>query len=364
MDCFFLFDVPLSVVCDEVSAQFERRPGVLQWYAVPWCNQSGLVEDVMEKLSAVQPRILRRSCDTLRGMCDSQSGNYNYDNAFFYCQVGSCATIGEVLNIIAGTAVKPGIQDETCGGCNVTKCAFNCTTSPILSRALAFNDSLWDYYRVQNSIDKVLVPWMDCNKLIDRVLSNVDFCSHLPQGFNLLAISATIAGLSLALGIVVLFMGQKRFFQRGSFDDQKYLREGNYSKVVSLNQAKCEPDQTVIELTHRDQFVAYSVPEKGPSTAVAPPVEVPPAALFAEDGESLEPQSTPRAAGERKDGDADAAEEATPAVKKAGKKFKRRIAKKRANVNAAQEEEEEEMGAVSEARKSSKKRLVVNDEDI
>lgn len=277
---FYLINVPVNMVCDEVTLQTNRQPGVMQWYVIPKCKRDGPLETARSRLDTAESNAAADACNSLRSYCDEYTMYGGGSTRPFYCKMtypANCSDFAGINEVARTARIKDGYS-ESCGGnspCTVAKCASYCTDSVLKSRSLQFNNSLSDANRVMSTVRRVVYPWLDCNTLVDKILQNVPVCDKFPKGFDQLGFACSFAGFLLLGGIIVLFMGQKRFINPDKYNDV-YLNGDVYSNPNNL-QSPYIPAAAAVEMQREVYYpgaVAQPAPGMCPPPAPMPVVAV------------------------------------------------------------------------------------------
>jgi hypothetical protein len=208
--------IPINVVCGEVDAQIEKTPGLFQWYIVPQCEQTTLISSASQAMETAQSGLGTLACDKLRSLCTS---NTSSGTPYLQCdstKLASCQKVSQALDILGSSVVMStsACASSATTSCTVQECALTCTDPSLQLTSKAAMKSLRIGVRLLNAMETYLFPNIKCNVLIDKVLESVPvpLCNDLRGGLNLLAAAAIIAGITLLATIVLMFRGQKRFF--------------------------------------------------------------------------------------------------------------------------------------------------------
>ena len=211
--------IPINVVCEEVDAQISKSPGLFQWYIVPQCQTSSLIGSASGVMNTAESKLGGLACDSVRSLCNSTtSSGANYLSCDSY-NLTICATIADAANILGSSVI---VSNSPCGSsttsCSVHDCAVSCTDPQLKQSSKTTMKTLTIGVRLIAAIETYLIPNLKCNVLIDRLLKMipVPLCNDLRGGFNLLAAASIMAGISLLAIIVLMFRGQKRFFDINS----------------------------------------------------------------------------------------------------------------------------------------------------
>ena len=228
---FQAVDVPFSLVCAELDAQTAKQPGFLQWGVVPQCNKTNPADKLDDELTKQQQRLAGDLCVDLRVLCDTAT---TYDpvgasGRYFTCSANvtgvplNCTTVAEVERLLDDMRVKLGVPG-TCnasspggvGNCSVENCATYCAPGSDLGN---FSTEVMDGTAMINRFNAtfrdLVLPWMDCNRLLDHIISHISpLCGTLHGGTKMVGMAFLITEACLFVGITVYFMGQKRFFRR------------------------------------------------------------------------------------------------------------------------------------------------------
>ena len=206
------------------------------------------MKEAKKTLSNAESDLAHQACNSLQAYCSSsESYDSSYSAIAFFCNMsapGNCSDFAGINEIANSARLKAG-HPETCGGnvpCTLDKCAQYCNDTTLRGHAQTFVDRLADANRVVSTFRRVVLPLLDCNTLIDQIIRNVPVCDHLPNAFGMLGAGFALEGVTLLCGIVVLFLGQKRFF-----NPDKYRDEGG-PRIALLRTPLCPHDQSAVEL--------------------------------------------------------------------------------------------------------------------
>lgn len=219
--------LPLDIYCNEVDAQLTGKPGIFQNFLVPnWCQNTIPFKRIKDVLETGTDLLLKATCKTISESCSPGAA---YDTSdplrFFRCesnvsfiqpQCNSTIYIRQLLD--SNITVKSGIPRENCNGCSVATCATDCTNSVVQSVAEQADRNLRDALQAIDTVNRVVTKYLDCNVLINKLLSLFDFCSTLGDGVTQLSVGFGFGLVCCATLITSMFLGQKRFF-RFIYDD-------------------------------------------------------------------------------------------------------------------------------------------------
>lgn len=220
--------------CGEVSLQYRREPGVVQWLLVPWCEKEFNFQSARTEVTAEMTKAAGKACDELLNYCDP-SDNFNVaePKKIFVCgndlsSSTQCTTIEFVTDVILNTYVKPIMNNALCTNttgwsyredCTLAECASRCQNyeNPDLQAKTWSQETLNVAKFAQNASSAVslLTPMMDCNFILDTFMDSVESptksgssnCSMMQASAMMLGTGFFLGSLTFILGVYILHRG-------------------------------------------------------------------------------------------------------------------------------------------------------------
>ena len=227
--------LPLDIVCNELTDQLDGKPGVFQWYVVPSCESNTPFQSVRDNIDTMEYDASTDACSALLDICSTSTiYNPSYSKVVFICNVtssGQCPNLETVQGTMGAMSIKSGAP-ETCGGnpsqCTVQYCADHCDDSTARSSAKEAVANLNTAVRVKDAFISILLPWFDCNRIINKVISSgpEQLCSGIVGGIRMVCVGSYMSSAGLIVCIVVCLLGQKRFVDQEHARKMAYTRRG------------------------------------------------------------------------------------------------------------------------------------------
>lgn len=241
-----LFTVGLyasGAACGEVTLQYNREPGILQWYIVPWCESEFDFSGLRDEIEAEVQAQCVNACDQLLTYCDLNDAYVLTDpDRIFVCgnrlsSSAQCTTLDFVADTVLKSYAKPMLSNLLCSNttgwtyqqnCTVTECQTRCEDIPTLALyARTWSGDIVNAANYALNVSTALsyvMPMMDCNFIIDRVASaieteesvegfalskssNVAHCSNLHAGMIMTGTGFFVGALMFLMGIYILHAG-------------------------------------------------------------------------------------------------------------------------------------------------------------
>jgi hypothetical protein len=227
---FLVLAVGLATGCGEVQRQLDRLPGVAQWYAIPYCENLSHFDNLYTTLTSEEEGDAKNVCFNLLSYCSTTSTYSNSDpNMYFYCPFTSSNYATVCANYAAAKVVIQQVVAKTtspvCGGtaCSYTSCGSDCTVSAVKTSAVTNLKLLTDSSKLASAA-AIVAPFTDCNVIGNMAASSVSgACPYLRDGMWKIGFACFFSSILFAIGIIVLFRGQKVFFKptstRAPLDD-------------------------------------------------------------------------------------------------------------------------------------------------
>jgi len=214
-----IITVLLGDSCDELDYQLVRKPGILQWWVVPYCTGEAPFDAYKQQIIDTETQNSIDACTQLDDICSQSSA---FDPAFpdeiFTCPTLSdpnqCQTLEDVTAVFDSLTIKPGAAGAcTVPGCTVQNCTTACTSSSTRDTSTNAVNSLDYATRAKRAYVLYLEDLLDCNFIIDLVVGAFDDdCRDWETANRTLGAGAAVYASMFLLGIIVLILGQKRFF--------------------------------------------------------------------------------------------------------------------------------------------------------
>jgi hypothetical protein len=213
----FVVDLPLQVACNEKTAQLERKPGFFQWSVIPQCSTSP-IGTLTAKLDEETAKFSQRACTVMRDTLCDRDPVFSATTKPFLCEKDiptTCTTPAQVQTLSDRMVLKTGAPEcdkNSHSACSLSACATQCLNQTMRSEAKTIPDTLRDMTNIHGAVTDVLLPWADCNKFWDKILSFVPVCGGVTTGVRLIAAACTMCVVTMFFGIIVMFLGSKRYF--------------------------------------------------------------------------------------------------------------------------------------------------------
>ncbi|KAH9597199.1 hypothetical protein LSM04_005086 [Trypanosoma melophagium] len=198
-----------SVGCGEVQLQYQRQPGVFQWYLVPFCNEMFNFETINTEVRNTESTYSKNACESLLAVCDNTpkplpplTCGKDITKPDQCPDFGTMAEVMETTTVKAATFACP-VPTESC---SLAECAASCTNKELRAAAAAL---LAVAAQARNASIAVSYarPLLQCNFVVDELLGALDSCNDLKTGSLMLGMGFFVGGLMFGLAIYVMFRG-------------------------------------------------------------------------------------------------------------------------------------------------------------
>ncbi|ORC88783.1 uncharacterized protein TM35_000152140 [Trypanosoma theileri] len=199
-----------TVGCGEIELQYNREPGVLQWFLVPYCQETFDFSTINTAVRDAEKLLSEQSCNALLHLCDDSPSPLTRP---LTCGKGitspnDCPDIGTMAAVLEDTYVKAGTTacPDKDKPCSLIECAVNCTIEEV--RTIA--SGLLSFATVASNASIAVSyarPLLECNFVVDRLLSAMDSCNDLKIGSLMLGTGFFLGGLMFGLAIYIMFRG-------------------------------------------------------------------------------------------------------------------------------------------------------------
>ncbi|ORC88784.1 uncharacterized protein TM35_000152150 [Trypanosoma theileri] len=199
-----------TVGCGEIQLQYKREPGILQWYAVPYCESMFNFSSVNAEVRKTETTYAQQACTSLLEVCDNTllplprpftCGN-NITSADQCPNMGTMAAVLESSTVKASTMACP----VPTASCSLTECAANCTNPTVKSGAAQLL-SVAAQARNASIAVSYATPLLECNFVVDQLLGAAGSCNDLKTGSLMLGVGFFVGGLMFGLAIYIMFRG-------------------------------------------------------------------------------------------------------------------------------------------------------------
>lgn len=233
-----------GIICGEVTLQYKREPGIMQWFVVPWCenqfNFRTLSADIDIELAAA----CTSACDELLTYCDN-TNVYNIigdPNRIFTCGKGltsstQCISLDFVAEAVLTSYAKEEVSNLLCTDTTGWTYQERCTPRECQTRCVDYatppmEAKTWSKQIVQaanfglnvSTALSYAIPMLDCNFIMDKLASAVEMeksaegytfakadgvanCSNLYASMIMLGTGFFVGALMFLLGIYILHQG-------------------------------------------------------------------------------------------------------------------------------------------------------------
>lgn len=228
--------------CGEVDLQYERAPGIFQWYVVPLCEKNFDFANLRAEVQTQEASASQDACGKMLEYCDNTDVYPGTNqNHIFMCGNGisaatDCSSLDDVVSVLDNTYGKTILTNTLCVNttgqeyfevCTVARCAERCVdyTAPDLpARTRSQEIVASSQYAANASVALTyLKPLLQCDFIIDRVATSVQSpvytngnadvtdshgnCSNLKTATIMLAVGFFVGSLMFILGIYVMIRG-------------------------------------------------------------------------------------------------------------------------------------------------------------
>jgi len=218
--------------CDEIKLHFKRQPGLFQWYLVPLCTKTLDFGSIQADIQQSEYDAAVEGCTDMLSICDSSSVyNPASPDIVFQCGItnatAQCDGALKFETIFNATTEKSGTSACSPAGtpsnpCDMRRCATDCINANTRSKAASALLSLSDANQAVSVFTGPVSDLFNCNVVIDKSFLAFSKCDALAEGMLLIGSGATIYAFAFAVGICVMFKGQKHFFKPPpEVDDEK-----------------------------------------------------------------------------------------------------------------------------------------------
>ena len=259
---FVLFVIALLLrdTCDEVGVwNANHRPGLFSWYVQPLCDSVAPFEKMRDQIDGIERDAAKLACDGLMAICNSSANatwNSNNSNVIFECfdltnSTANCTTFAAVTAIVGRASVMPTaaaqLSNFSCSGspCTVRNCSESCTPTSIQTSA---NSSItnMDYAdQAFRTFTTHVRPLLDCGNVMDVALGSFSSCEKIQLSTYYIAVGALLFEFLAAVSVVVIWIGQKRWFEVEGVD------EADESAGDGKNEPTAQGDAPTLRQTRR-----------------------------------------------------------------------------------------------------------------
>ncbi|EPY23405.1 hypothetical protein STCU_07727 [Strigomonas culicis] len=229
----------LTASCGEVHLQFTRDPGILQWFVVPWCEDTFNLTSLHVQLKESVVNASESACAELLTYCDATDETYDASsddkrNRIFMCgraitKKTECMDLDTVVEVINATYAKPVLTNMLCVNaqltnnelhtCTLERCATDCVNYDTPSiQAKSWSTSVVNSAAFAENATRafsLVEPILSCQYIVDNLASNFENpfisggknCSALRSSSIMLATGFFVGALMFIAGIYVLHRG-------------------------------------------------------------------------------------------------------------------------------------------------------------
>jgi hypothetical protein len=217
-------------VCAEIDLHHSRSPGLFQWYAVPACENIINFTSSKASITDMEASFAKKFCEAASELC---SPGFAWDNSdatktkqVFACNMTNataatdCPSFAAAEVIFANSYTKVGITPTApCPtNCSMDACTTDCTDS---TQKTKMNDAvslLRQASRLFSGLGLVL-PLMDCNSLLDRVLMLFGSCPYIRDGLVKIGVAFFMTLIGIVFAWIIMFRGQKVWFSQQEYEE-------------------------------------------------------------------------------------------------------------------------------------------------
>jgi hypothetical protein len=234
---FLVLAVGFQTSNGEVQRQYSREPGVFQWYAKPYCQDQDAFSGMVDGFGTSEQQYAADFCLALTQNCSAGSTyNAGTPEINFVCNgltaanyATVCTSYATAATVVGAMVVKTG--SPACTTCTFSSCSTQCATARQRSSASS-TMSLFAASLGFNRAATIATPLLDCNYILDLGANAVRRgCPQLRDSSYMVGFGCFGAGLLFAIGIIVLFRGQKVFYKLRSPDENNDPAEMEANKV-------------------------------------------------------------------------------------------------------------------------------------
>jgi hypothetical protein len=211
-----------TILCGEIDRQHAREPGVIQWFAVPYCVNA--TQDIFTKLNDTvgdgEKTNAAEFCRQISKFCDPNPvyDALNAPTIVFICNVtnttaaSKCPTFQTAYDLMLNSVAKTG--SNACSGnpsCNMTSCGTECDITEV---RYGFGNATKILHFALQAVQayEIVAPLLDCNTIVDHVLAAFDACHKARDGMTEVGWAFIVSDMLFISTIFILFRGQKVFF--------------------------------------------------------------------------------------------------------------------------------------------------------
>lgn len=171
----------VRIFCGETVLQYERKPGVFQWYVVPWVQKEFDFDSLQSTIQSSDENAAQNACSGVLSVCEEESGTTTTKP--FVCPEDltsstDCTSIQQVSTFISETYLKPSLLDTDCPApegsttweCTVEECVTACVSDSVQKAAIALI-TLSDVASNASTALSLVKPLLEANYLVDLALS-------------------------------------------------------------------------------------------------------------------------------------------------------------------------------------------------
>lgn len=171
----------VRVFCGETVLQYERKPGVFQWYVVPWVQKEFDFDSLQSAVKNSDESAADKACSGVLSACEEESGTTTTKP--FVCPEDltsstDCTSVQQVSTFISETHLKSSLLETDCPSpegsttwtCTVEECVTACVSESVQNAAI----SLMTLLEVAENTSTALTlvePLLEPNYLVDLMLS-------------------------------------------------------------------------------------------------------------------------------------------------------------------------------------------------
>eukprot|EP00742_Colponemidia_sp_Colp-10_P008631 GILJ01009360.1.p1 GENE.GILJ01009360.1~~GILJ01009360.1.p1 ORF type:complete len:444 (+),score=91.35 GILJ01009360.1:118-1332(+) len=240
--------IPLDIVCEDLEAEPNEK-SIMQWYIVPYCDSESPFKSIIDNVNDMEIQNSVEGCEKLLEFCSTTPAwSIVNPDLVFYCNItnatAECRTVEDIVSKVDGMIVKTGAP-ETCNGnasgCTLRQCAIDCDNSNARSSAADAVTALDTAQRVLRAFETILLPWLDCGRLIKKLLGlgPRQMCSSMRGGFSFFKDGAIVIASGAVIGMIIGMLGEKRFFDPKKYADR---RDSGIEIGTVVKTVKTSPD--------------------------------------------------------------------------------------------------------------------------
>lgn len=228
-----LLEYGVRTVCKEAELQYERKPGIAQWFLIPYFENRFQFTNLKDTIEDEISQRSKDACGALLDICDHDPNlalPFTADTKYFECgphlqTAASCQNFGDVADAIFTTSAKPSLKTVLClpeetlnytPKCTIPDCAEYCVNYPydkLNVKDQAGNATYLANYAHNASVAIFyLLPLLNIEFLVDSsfrpliakdessALRGNSYCKNV--GFTF-----TVAGIGFLLGMAAFVIG-------------------------------------------------------------------------------------------------------------------------------------------------------------